>query len=194
MKRGSPWRRIILPSVVALMFTVGWSVTIEALRAAGIVTLTTARPRLGIFGTGRMGRVHLEHLVRLHRAGRIDFVAMGDPLPATLDAARAQVATLGEEDLARDLAAAPTADGMATATRLDAVVVASRTEDHARDIVAFARRGIPVLVEKPVTSSIAEAAAIAGELGAAADRLVQVAFQRHYDEATRAAAGGWSRG
>ena len=74
------------------------------------------------------------------------------------------------------------------------MVVASRTEDHARDIVAFARRGIPVLVEKPVTSSIAEAAAIAGELGAAADRLVQVAFQRHYDEATRAAAGWVEQG
>ena len=152
------------------------------------------RPRLGIFGTGRMGRVHLEHLVRLHRAGRIDFVAMGDPLPATLDAARAFVATLGEEDLARDLAAAPTPDVMATATRLDAVVVASRTEGHARDIVAFARRGIPVLVEKPVANSIAEAAAIAGELGPAADRLVQVAFQRHYDEATRAAAGWVAQG
>ena len=52
-----------------------------------------ARPRLGIFGTGRMGRVHLEHLVRLHRAGRIDFVAMGDPLPSTLDAALAYVST-----------------------------------------------------------------------------------------------------
>jgi myo-inositol 2-dehydrogenase / D-chiro-inositol 1-dehydrogenase len=159
-----------------------------------MVTPTTARPRLGIFGTGRMGRVHLEHLVRLHRAGRIDFVAMGDPLPATLDAARAYVSTLGEEALARDLAAASTPDRMATDTRLDAVVVASRTEDHARDIVAFARRGVPVLVEKPVASSIAEAAAIIGELGAAADRLVQVAFQRHYDAATRAAAAWVEQG
>jgi myo-inositol 2-dehydrogenase/D-chiro-inositol 1-dehydrogenase len=153
-----------------------------------------ARLRLGIFGAGRMGRVHLQHLVQLHRAGRIDFVAMGDPLPATRDAARAYVATLGAADLARDLAAASTPERMATDIRLDAVVVASRTEDHARDILAFARRGIPVLVEKPVASSIAEAAAIAGELGAAADRLVQVAFQRHYDAATRAAAAWVGQG
>jgi myo-inositol 2-dehydrogenase / D-chiro-inositol 1-dehydrogenase len=141
-----------------------------------------------------MGRVHLENLVRLHRAGRIDFVAMGDPLPSTLDAARAHVSTLDADGLARDLATVSTPDRMATDNRVDAVVVASRTEDHARDIVTFARRGIPVLVEKPVASSIAEAAAIAGELGAAADRLVQVAFQRHYDAATRAAAGWVGQG
>ena len=141
-----------------------------------------------------MGRVHLEHLVRLHHAGRIDFVAMGDPLPSTLDAARAYVSMLGAEDLARDLATVSTPDRMATDTRVDAVVVASRTEDHARDIVTFARHGIPVLVEKPVASSIAEAAAIAGALGAAADRLVQVAFQRHYDAATRAATGWVGQG
>lgn len=152
-----------------------------------------ARPRLGIFGTGRMGRVHLEHLVRLHRAGRIDFVSMGDPLPSTLNAARAFLAALGAEDLARNLATAPTTDRMA-AGGVDAVVVASRTEDHARDIVAFARRGIPVLVEKPVASSIGEAADIVHELGAGADRLVQVAFQRHYDAATRAAAGWVEQG
>ncbi len=145
------------------------------------------RPRLGIFGTGRMGRVHVENLVRLHCAGRIDFVAIGDPLATTLDAARTYVSCLGAADLARDLAAASTPERMASDVGLDAAVVASRTEHHARDILEFARRGIPVLVEKPVATSIAEAAAIAGELGADADRLVQVAFQRHYDAATRAA-------
>ena len=141
-----------------------------------------------------MGRVHLENLVRLHRAGRIDFVAMGDPLPATVNAARAYVSTLDPDGLARDLATMSTPERMATDNRLDAVVVASRTEDHARDIVTFARRGIRVLVEKPIASSIAEAAGIAAELGAAADRLVQVAFQRHYDAATRAAVGWAAQG
>ena len=134
-----------------------------------------------------MGRVHLQHLVDEHRARRIDFVAMGDPLPATLDAARAYLSSLDDGDLARSLATASTAEAMATDGRVDAVVVASRTEDHARDIIAFARHGIPVLVEKPVANSIVEAAAIADELGAGADRLVQVAFQRHYDAAARAA-------
>ena len=70
--------------------------------------------RLGIFGTGRMGRVHLQHLVELHRARRIDFVAMGDPLPATLDAAGAYLSSLDAGDLARGLATASTAEAMAT--------------------------------------------------------------------------------
>jgi myo-inositol 2-dehydrogenase/D-chiro-inositol 1-dehydrogenase len=117
---------------------------------------------------------------------------MGDPLASTLDAARAYLSTLDATDLAGDLASTP--ERMAAEGRVDAVVVASRTEDHARDILAFARRGIPVLVEKPVASSIAEAAAIAGELGAGADRLVQVAFQRHYDAAARAATGWVEQG
>ena len=145
-------------------------------------------PRLGIFGTGRMGLVHLQHLVDLHRARRLDLVAIGDEDPSTLDAARAFVSTLDAAELASNVATAPSADRMARAAGLDAVVVASRTEDHARDIVAFARAGIPVLVEKPVANSIAEAAEIAEQLGSGAERLVQVAFQRHYDAATRLAA------
>ncbi len=161
---------------------------------AEIMTLPAPLPRLGIFGTGRMGRVHLEHLVRLHRAQRIDFVAIGDPLPATLDAARAYLLSLDAGDLARDLTAASTPDQMVADARVDAVVVASRTAEHARDIVAFARRGIPVLVEKPLAASIGEAAGICRELGADADRLVQVAFQRHYDAAARAAAAWVGQG
>lgn len=135
-----------------------------------------------------MGRVHLQHLVSLHRAGRIDFRAMGDLLPSTLDAARAYLGTLDAGDLANRLSTASTPEQMAASGCVDAVVVASRTADHARDIVAFARHGVPVLVEKPVANSIAEAAAIVSEVGPGADRLVQVAFQRHYDAATRAAA------
>jgi predicted dehydrogenase len=79
-----------------------------------------------------MGRVHLEHLVRLHRAGRIDLVAMGDPLPSTQDAARAFVSTLDAEGLARDLATVSTPNRMAADNRVDAVVVASRTEGRLR--------------------------------------------------------------
>ena len=47
--------------------------------------------RVGIFGVGRMVRVHLEHLVRLHATGGIELVAIGDRWPPFLEAARAQV-------------------------------------------------------------------------------------------------------
>ena len=138
-----------------------------------------------MFGVGRMGRVHLEHLVRLHDANRIELAAVGDRVPRTLEAA---------STLLRHRAASATSPDDMAGMALDAVVLASRTADHARDLLAFARRGIPVLVEKPITASIGEAAAIERELGAGADRLVQVAFQRHFDEPARVAAGWVSQG
>jgi myo-inositol 2-dehydrogenase/D-chiro-inositol 1-dehydrogenase len=83
---------------------------------------------------------------------------------------------------------------MAAAARLDGVIVASRTEDHARDSLAFTGRGTPVFVEKPFANSIAEAADFRGKLGAGANRLVQLGFQRHFDAAARAALAWVSTG
>ena len=76
---------------------------------------------------------------------------------------------------------------MAAAARLDGAIVASRTEDHARDSLAFIRGGTPVFVEKPFANSIAEAADFCGRLGDGPNRLVQVGFQRHFDAAGRVA-------
>jgi myo-inositol 2-dehydrogenase/D-chiro-inositol 1-dehydrogenase len=155
--------------------------------------LSAARLRVGIFGVGRMGRVHLEHLVRLHLGGRIELLTIGDRVPATIESARAFMSQLGAGDLASRIAAADTPEHMADAT-LDAAVVSSRTGDHARDLLPLLRRRIPVLVEKPLAATLAQVAAIVGEVGADADRLVQVAFQRHYDAAARAAAAWVSGG
>ena len=146
----------------------------------------TSPLRVGIFGVGRMGRVHLEHLVRLHEAGTVALTAIGDRWQPTVESARPHVPH------AVTTFTAP--EEMAAKGGIDAAVVGSRTSDHARDILACARAGIPVLVEKPAVRTVAEAAAIVTELGADADRLVQVAFQRHYDEATRLAAGWLERG
>src|SRR5688572_11778862 len=145
------------------------------------------RLRVGIFGVGRMGRVHLEHLVRLHLNGRVELSVIGDRLGRTLDSARAFVADLGAADLASRVAAADTPEEMA-GHGVAAAIVASRTGDHALDLLPLLRRRIPVLVEKPVTATLAQVAAIAYEVGADSDRLVQVAFQRHYDAAARATA------
>ena len=141
---------------------------------------------MGIFGVGRMGRVHLEHLVRLHDAQRIELVAIGDRWPPLLESVRA--------DVPDSVTFAGATEEMAAIAGVDAAVVATRTSDHARDVLAFARREIPVLVEKPLAMTIAEAASLVRELGAAGDRLVQVAFQRQYDAATRVAAAWMSGG
>src|SRR6188508_3090370 len=142
--------------------------------------------RLGAFGVGRMGQVHLEHLIGLHQAGRIEFAAIGDRFGPTLSSASRLLEELGGRDLA-GIARFDDPDGMAAAGRLDGVVIASRTEDHARDSLAFIRCGTPVLVEKPFANSIAEAADFCGKLGERGKRLVQVGFQRHFDAAARTA-------
>ena len=148
--------------------------------------MNSGRLRLGAFGVGRMGRVHLEHLIRMHRAGEIELAAIGDRYPPTLLSAHRLLTELGPADLAA-VSRFDDPDDMAARARLDGAIVGSRTEDHARDSLAFTGRGTPVLVEKPLANSIAEAADFCGRLGAGADRLVQVAFQRHFDAAARAA-------
>jgi predicted dehydrogenase len=133
-----------------------------------------------------MGRVHLEHLVRLHNAQRIELAALGDRWPPLLNATRS--------DVPDRIEVFTDPEDMALNGGVDAAVVASRTSDHARDLLAFARRAIPVLVEKPLVRTVAEAATIVQELGADGDRLVQIAFQRHYDDAMRLAVEWVSQG
>ena len=138
-----------------------------------------------------MGQVHLENLIALHQAGEIELVAIGDRHGPMLSSAFRQLTELGGPDLAR-MARFDDPDGMAAAARLDGVIVASRTEDHARDSLAFTGRGTPVFVEKPFANSIAEAADFCRRLGE--NRLVQVGFQRHFDAAARAALAWVSTG
>ncbi len=143
--------------------------------------------RLGAFGLGRIGRVHLENLVRLWRASKIELVAVGDRYEPTLDSALNALGDEGGVNLIRSPARFVNPERMAAEFELDGVVVASRTEDHVRDSRAFTKCGIPVMVEKPFANSIAEAFEYVGELGDDGDRLVQVGFNRFYDPATQAA-------
>ena len=152
----------------------------------------TQLPRVAIFGVGRMGLVHLEHLVTLARNGAIELVAIGDRHPPVLDHARRMLVslpTLVDSTRSSSTRTFMTPEAMADECHLDACVVASRTEDHAHDTLALASRGVAVLVEKPMAQTVAEAASFdeqLGALGAQRDR-VQIAFQRHYDAAARAA-------
>jgi myo-inositol 2-dehydrogenase/D-chiro-inositol 1-dehydrogenase len=133
-----------------------------------------------------MGQVHLEELIRRHQTGAIRLAAIGDRYAPILQAAGRLLSDLGDAAVA-DIPRFETPERMAAEVPLDGVVVASRTGDHARDTLAFTRRGIRVFVEKPLANSIQEAAALSAGLGEDGRRLVQVGFQRHYDEAARTA-------
>ena len=158
-----------------------------------VFPMNDERLRLGAFGVGRMGQVHLEHLIALHQRGEIELVAMGDRFGPTLSSACRLLNELGGPDLAR-IALFDDPDAMAASARLHGVIVASRTEDHARDSLAFIRHGTPVFVEKPIANTIAEAAEFCGRLGDSPNRLVQVGFQRHFDAAALVALDWLSSG
>ena len=139
--------------------------------------------RAGMFGVGRMGLVHLENMARLARAARVELVAIGDRHQPTLDRALNHLRAIVPGAMPPAFA---TPEAMAAQGALDACIVASRTEDHARDTLALVERDIRVLVEKPLAQTVDEAARFVSKLGGRSDH-VQIAFQRHYDAAARAA-------
>ena len=139
--------------------------------------------RVGIFGVGRMGRIHVENLIRLHLEDRIEFLAIGDRHRPALDATLDLIKQLADAELVAKIQTFSSSQNMLEEIRLDAAVVASRIADHFEDVLVFVRHGIPVLVEKPLFEKVGQAAQLASELGPEKEHLIQVGFQRHYDPA-----------
>jgi predicted dehydrogenase len=121
--------------------------------------------RVVVVGTGSFGQRRGEALAR--RGVSVAFVSRD------LERARAATARLGgpvaeaSTDLARALAWG------------EAVFVATPPACHSEPVLAAARAGRPVLVEKPVEATLARARALEAALGASA-RLVTVAENFHF--------------
>jgi predicted dehydrogenase len=110
--------------------------------------------RVGVVGVGHLGRHHARILSSLPGAA---LVAAVDLEPARAEAAVAGTAAEALTDFRRLF------------DRVDAVTIAVPTVDHLRIASAFLERGIHVLVEKPMTASLAEAdemLRVAGRAGA----------------------------
>lgn len=148
--------------------------------------------RVGLFGVGRMGRVHLEHLIQLMHQGEVDVVAIGDRDSPTLNTTIDLAQRWFKAGCHPNWSLCDSPEMMATQMP-DAVVVASRTADHAIDCLAFVAQSIPVLVEKPMANSVQEAISFCQQLKAFNPHMIQVAFQRYYDAATQLA-GQWFDG
>ena len=106
-----------------------------------------AKRRIGLAGVGSMGRNHVR-VISSHPETVL--AAVGDPDEAAIAAVSAQTGAVAYADPLR----------MITEAEIDAVVIAAPTTAHPALALAAIARGLPVLVEKPLAATPAEAAAI----------------------------------
>ncbi|MBU9400117.1 Gfo/Idh/MocA family protein [Burkholderia multivorans] len=99
-----------------------------------------ARRRLAVIGAGAIGRMHVER-ARVHP--QVEVVAIADPSPAAEQFARAE----GLRWFA-DYAA------MLDEVRPDGAIVATPNATHVAVGLACIARGVPALIEKPVSDSV----------------------------------------
>lgn len=110
-----------------------------------------SRMRLAVVGTGHLGRIHARIAAGLEDA----------QLVAVVDSN-----AVAREQVAADTGAKPLADYRELLGNVDGAIIATPTSSHAAVANDLLRGGIPLLVEKPITATLAEAE----EMVALADR------------------------
>ncbi len=134
---------------------------------------------IGLIGAGRIGRIHAASVAASPRAR---LVAVADALP---EAAREVAAAHG--------AKAMTAGGIIRSPAIDAVMICSPTDTHARLIEQAVSAGKAVFCEKPVDLSSARIRRCL-DVVAKAGRPLMIGFNRRFDphfaEAKRRVAAG----
>ena len=126
--------------------------------------------RVGILGTGRIGRMHAELL-----SGRVSGAALTAVYDSATDVADQLAARLGVK-------AAASAAELFERADVDAIAICTSTDTHVDAIVAAATTGKPIFCEKPVSHELTEV----DRALAAIDRtgvLFQVGFNRRFDPA-----------
>ena len=132
-----------------------------------------ARLRLGIAGTGFISAVHRGCAVR---SDDVELVAVAS---ARGRATRDRVGALDPE--VRLL----TMDELVGSEDVDAVLVCTRTADHADHAVRVLEAGKHLLLEKPGAISLTDHARIEAAAAAHPDRVVRVAYHRRHDPGFR---------
>jgi len=130
--------------------------------------------RIGVVGTGQMGRYHVERL-----AGGVsdaEVVAVSD------------VYVEGAKQVAEQVGARAYADGheLVADDQVEAVLIASPGFTHEEFTLACLAADKPVLCEKPLAPAIDACLRVLEAEAAKPRRLVQVGFMRRYDDGFRA--------
>lgn len=133
--------------------------------------------RWGVAGYGWVARDHMAPGI----AGAGGTVAaVADPSPAARDRAAAA-----------GIAAYDSVEAMIAAGGCDLVYVAAPNDAHLAPVRAAAAAGLPVLCEKPIAASLADAETMAAAVG---DTLYGTAFDQRHHPAHRAIAGAIAAG
>lgn len=125
--------------------------------------------RLGVAGTGFIGRLHVRNAVR---SEMVDLVAV------------ASAHGSGAADIARELGpqVRPMAlEDLLSSDEIEAVFVATRTSDHAKHAIEALRNGKHVLIEKPGTVTLSDHRLICDASAADPGLVVRVAYHRRHD-------------
>src|SRR5215216_6795521 len=125
--------------------------------------------RIAVLGVGMMGAFHVDALTRRVRVAEVSVINDSFPEKAQQVAAQVCARVVGDP-----IEAINDPD-------IDAVLIATPGAAHEAQVNACLDRSIPVLCEKPLTTDVPSAYAIAQKEKAIGKRLVQVGFQRRFD-------------
>jgi len=125
--------------------------------------------RVGVIGTGNIGTAHALSLTREVSGARV--VAVYD-----LDGDRADAVA---QDVGADVYPSP--EAVIAGPEVDAVLIANPDDLHAEQALECLRAGKPMLLEKPLAPTVAEARAVLDAEVSVGHRLITLGFMRRFD-------------
>ncbi|KAM0546967.1 hypothetical protein ACHAPJ_010628 [Fusarium lateritium] len=134
--------------------------------------------KVGVVGIGRIGRQHALNIV--HHTSRATLVCVCSPAEADLVWGKENLAPYGVQVFA-------TFEEMIETAGLQAVVIASISSLHMAHTLAALDRGIHVLCEKPVCTSISELRDLITRIETKPQAQCMVGFTRRFDDSYREA-------
>ncbi len=127
--------------------------------------------RIGVIGTGAIGRDHARRIEQVLAGGKI--TALSDVNAASAEAVRAEIAP--------HATVYATGEELIAAADVDAVLVCSWGATHEQYVLAAIAAGKPCFCEKPLATTAEGAKRIVDAEVAGGKILVQVGFMRRYD-------------
>ncbi len=135
--------------------------------------IMSADLRIGIAGTGAIGKTHIERINTRLRGGKV--VAATDASPTFGKATAEQY----------NLEFFPDCDSLVASKKIDALIVTAADDDHERFVTSALKANLPVFCEKPLAPTADACKRIIDLETSIGKRLVQVGFMRRYDPGYR---------